>query len=276
MSNTSASPRRDTGVVGETGAIVSYNGVGKVYYGSEESVVALDDITFDIGEGEFVSIVGPSGCGKSTLLHLTTGIRDPTDGAVEIMGRNVQSPDHKKHDVGLVFQDSVLLEWRTVLKNVMLPIEILSGNGQLDGSKSEYRERARELLQLVGLEGFEDAYPTELSGGMQQRASICRSLVYDPPVLLMDEPFGALDALTRQELNTELLRIWSETDKTILFVTHNLEEAVYLSDRVVVLSGRPGQIKDVVNVDLPRPRDESIRTDDEYHDTVEELMQYFQ
>jgi len=246
-----------------------------VYGGAEESVVALKDITFDVPKGQFVSVVGPSGCGKSTLLHLTTGIREPTNGSIRVLGRDVRGADHKKHDVGMVFQDPVLLKWRSVLKNVMLPIEIMLSNGALEGSKSEYQDRAMELLELVGLEGFEDAYPSELSGGMQQRVSICRGLIYDPPVLLMDEPFGALDAFTRETLNTELLDIWSTTNKTILFVTHNLEEAAYLSDRVVVLGSRPGQIKDIVDINLPRPRDEDIRTTDAYHTAVDDLTRYF-
>jgi len=246
-----------------------------VYDGAEESVVALEDVTFEVQKSEFVSIVGPSGCGKSTLLHLTTGIQPPTTGGVSVLGRDVRGADHQKRNVGMVFQEPVLLEWRSVLKNVMLPIEILLSNGTLEGDKSEYRTRAEELLELVGLDGFENAYPGELSGGMQQRVSICRGLVYDPPVLLMDEPFGALDALTRETLNAELLDIWSTTGKTILFVTHNLEEAVYLSDRVVVLSSRPGRIRDIVDIDLARPRDEDIRTTDTYHDAVSELVQYF-
>jgi NitT/TauT family transport system ATP-binding protein len=247
----------------------------KEYGSGDESVLALSEIALQVAEGEFVSVVGPSGCGKSTLLHSISGILEPTEGTIEIDGTNVQSPDHAKHEVGLVFQDPVLLDWRTISDNVMLPVEILLGNDQIDGDEMTYRERTEELLELVGLEGFGDAYPNELSGGMQQRASICRSLVYDPSVLLMDEPFGALDALTRQKMNQELLDIWESTGKTVLFVTHNLEEAIFLSDRVVVLSDRPGQIRDVVDIDIDRPRTEKTRTNEQYHELVDHVYEYF-
>lgn len=253
--------------------IVSYRNIRKEY--SDGDVVALTDIEFDIEEGQFVSFVGPSGCGKTTLLHLTAGILEPTAGEVTVDGVDVQSSDHEKHKLGLVFQQPILLEWRTVLKNVMLPIEILLENNALDGDESGYRERAMDLLELVGLEGFEDAYPQELSGGMQQRAAICRSLVYDPPVLLMDEPFGALDAFTREKLNQELLKIWDETGKTILFVTHDLEEAVFLSDKVVVLSARPGEILDIIDVDLDRPRNDDVRTSERYQALVRDAYRHF-
>lgn len=256
-------------------SIVTYENAHKEYGESEESVVAIEDISGEIREGEFVSFVGPSGCGKSTLLHLTTGILEPTAGSVHIDGNNVQSTQHEKHKVGLVFQSPVLLDWRTVAENVELPVEIMHENGVLNEGIDFYRERTRDLLELVGLGGFENAYPQELSGGMQQRASICRSLVYDPPVLLMDEPFGALDALTRDKLNVELLDIWKETQKTILFVTHNLEEAVFLSDRIFVLSERPARIVDVINVDLDRPRDDDTRQLDEYHELVADAYSHF-
>ena len=253
--------------------IVSYSDVRKEYNDGE--VIAVSDIDLDIEEGEFVSFVGPSGCGKTTLLHLTAGLLDPTSGSVEVDGANVRSEAHEKHKLGLVFQQPVLLEWRTVLKNVMLPVEILVENGVLDEDMDTYRQRAEDLLDLVGLDGFEESYPQELSGGMQQRVAICRSLVYDPPVLLMDEPFGALDAFTREHLNEELLRIWRETEKTVLFVTHDLEEAVFLSDKVVVLSARPGRVLEVIDIDLPRPRNEETRTTDRYQELVRNAYRHF-
>jgi NitT/TauT family transport system ATP-binding protein len=278
MNDSTANDRRATNeslqvAATSTRAVVSYDDVRKEY--SNGDVVALTDIDFEIGDGEFVTFVGPSGCGKTTLLHLTAGILDPTEGAVEVDGIDVRSRDHAKHKVGLVFQQPVLLEWRTVLKNVLLPVEILAENGVLEESVDTYRERAMDLLDLVGLEGFEEAYPQELSGGMQQRVAICRSLVYDPPVLLMDEPFGALDAFTREQLNEELLRIWRETGKSVLFVTHDLEEAVFLSDRVVVLSARPGRVLEIIDVDLPRPRNDETRTDDRYQELVRHAYRHF-
>ena len=253
--------------------IVSYSDVRKEY--ADGDVVAISEVDLDIEAGEFVTFVGPSGCGKTTLLHLTAGLLEPTTGTVSVDGVNVQSDEYQRHNLGLVFQDPVLLEWRTVLKNVLLPVEILIENGVLEESKETYRERAMDLLDLVGLDGFEDAYPQELSGGMQQRVAICRSLVYDPPVLLMDEPFGALDAFTREHLNEELLRIWRETEKTVLFVTHDLEEAVFLSDKVVVLSARPGRVLEVLDVDLERPRSEDTRTTDRYQELVRNAYSHF-
>ncbi|MFB6281990.1 MAG: ABC transporter ATP-binding protein [Haloferacaceae archaeon] len=265
-----AGPDAETG----TGRpIVSYSDVRKEY--NDGNVVAVSDIDLDIEAGEFVTFVGPSGCGKTTLLHLTAGLLEPTTGSVEVNGMNVQSAAYEKHNLGLVFQQPVLLEWRTVLKNVLLPVEILIENGVLDGDMDTYRERAEDLLELVGLEGFEESYPQELSGGMQQRVAICRSLVYDPPVLLMDEPFGALDAFTREKLNAELLRIWDETEKTILFVTHDLEEAVFLSDKVVVLSARPGRVLEVIDVDLDRPRNDDTRTEERYQELVRHAYRHF-
>lgn len=256
-------------------SMVSYKGIEKTYSDGDEAVTAIEKFDAEIKDGEFVSIVGPSGCGKSTLLHLTTGILGPTQGTVEVDGINVQSNEHEKHKIGLVFQKPVLLEWRTVKDNILLPVEIMVENGSLDQDLDVFRQRAQDLIELVGLEGFADSYPRELSGGMQQRVSICRSLIYDPPILLMDEPFGALDALTRDRMNNELLDIWSETDKTVLFVTHNLEEAAYLSDRVIVLSERPATTLDTVDVDLPRPRDESIRRQEAFQNVVTEIEQHF-
>ena len=235
--------------------------VGMVYRTTGGPVEALRDISLDVRRGEFVSLVGPSGCGKSTLLRIVAGLRPATSGAVSVDGRPVIEP---LSNIGMVFQAPVLLKWRTVLDNVLLPAE-LAGLGT-----AGYRERAMELLWLVGLGDFAGKRPHELSGGMQQRASICRALLLDPPLLLMDEPFGALDAMTRDDMNIELLRIWGEDKgaggarKTILFVTHSIPEAVILSDRVVVMSPRPGTIAAVADIDLPRPRTVETRASEDF------------
>ncbi len=211
----------------------------------DEDLLALQDVSFDIGKGEFVSVVGTSGCGKTTLLKIVAGLIPKSGGEVLIGGSPVEGP---RKDIGFVFQQPVLLPWRTVLENTLLPIEVMGL--PLD----KYRERANEILDMVGLTGFADRYPFELSGGMQQRVSITRALVFEPDVLLLDEPFGALDAMTREAMNLELLRIWSKSGKTVLFVTHSISEAIFLSDRVVALTPRPGRLADTVQVDLPRPR----------------------
>jgi NitT/TauT family transport system ATP-binding protein len=211
---------------------------------------ALEDINFKASDGEFISIIGTSGCGKTTLLKLTAGLLAPTGGEIRIRDRTVSGPTR---DVGFVFQSPVLLRWRSILKNILLQVEV----GGLD--KAEYTKRALALLKMVGLEGFEDSYPYQLSGGMQQRAAICRALIHDPSLLLMDEPFGALDALTREQMQSELQDIWQQSRKTILFVTHSISEAVFLSDKVIVLSARPGKIKEIVDIDLPRPRLNEVR-----------------
>jgi NitT/TauT family transport system ATP-binding protein len=211
-----------------------------------EEVAALADASLQARRNEFVCLVGPSGCGKSTLLRLVAGLVAPTAGTISIAGSAVTEP---RADTGIVFQAPTLLPWATVLDNVLFPLDMM---GRLDAAG---RARARDLLALVGLTGFEGKYPRELSGGMQQRAGICRALVHEPDILLMDEPFGALDALTREELTIEVMRIWRERPKTILFVTHSIPEAVLLADRVVVLSARPGRIAEIIEVRLPRPRD---------------------
>jgi NitT/TauT family transport system ATP-binding protein len=208
-------------------------------------VAALEKISFDIPAGHFVSLVGPSGCGKSTLLKIIAGLLPPSSGKVAIAGRLVDRP---LENVGMVFQAPVLLKWRSVLNNVLLPVEFAKLNA------ARYAEEARRLIRLVGLEGFEEMYPHELSGGMQQRASLCRALVTDPQLLLMDEPFGALDAMTRDELDMELLRIWEQRKKTVLFVTHSIQEAVFLSDQVLIMSARPGKVLEIIDIDLRRPR----------------------
>jgi NitT/TauT family transport system ATP-binding protein len=229
-----------------------------------ELIEALKGVALEVLENQFVTIVGPSGCGKSTLLKLIAGLMQPSRGAIYFQGRPVDRP-HR--EVGLVFQQPVLLKWRTILENVLLPIEYLRL------PLSEHRPRARQLLALVGLEGFEQKLPRELSGGMQQRAAIARALVFDPKVLLMDEPFGALDAMTREELSLELLRIWEERRKTVLFVTHSIPEAVLLADRVVAMSARPGQIARTVDVRLPRPRTPELAFTDEYREAVQMLRE---
>jgi len=230
------------------GDLIALDRVGMVYSAASGAVEALREISFGVGAGELAALVGPSGCGKSTLLRIIAGLRPATSGTVAVGGRPVDGP---LHAVGMVFQAPVLLKWRRVLDNVLLPAELAG----LDSRR--YEPRARELLSLVGLDGFADKYPRELSGGMQQRAALCRALLLDPPLLLMDEPFGALDAMTRDELNLELLRVWGEGNerrKTIVFVTHSIPEAVFLADRVVVLTPRPGRVASIVPVPLPRPR----------------------
>ena len=218
-------------------------------------VQALAGISLEIGAGEFITIVGQSGCGKTTLLKILAGLLQRSAGSVTLRGQPVDEPSR---DIGIVFQDPVLLPWRTVFDNVMLPVVVLG----LDRKTSA--DRAMELLGLVGLQGFEDKYPHELSGGMRQRVSIARALVHDPSLLLMDEPFGALDAMTREFMNLELLRIWKQSGKTIVFITHSIPEAAFLADRVVVMSARPGRIKEIVEVGLPRPRDLDMMASDEF------------
>ena len=228
--------------------LIRLDRVGMTYPTASGPVEALRDIDLTVGRGELVAIVGPSGCGKSTLLRIIAGLRPPSRGQVEVDGRPVVRPIPS---VGMVFQAPVLLKWRTIESNVLLPAE-LSG---LDSRA--YRARAAELLKLTGLAEFAQRLPRELSGGMQQRASLCRALLLDPPLLLMDEPFGALDAMTRDEMNLELLRVWGDGGrerKTIVFVTHSIPEAVFLADRVVVMTPRPGRLGRVFDVPLPRPR----------------------
>ena len=224
---------------------IAIRGVSHVFETRGGSLPALEEIDLEIQENEFVTLVGRSGCGKSTLLRIVAGLLSPTSGEVRIGGEPVRKP---RRDVSFMFQRAALLPWRSVLDNVMLPVELL----RLD--RRAYRRRAEELLALTGLDGFEDRRPDELSGGMQQRVSLCRALVHDPSVLLMDEPFAALDALTREELSLELQRIWGEDRKTIVFVTHSIQEATLLADRIVVMSPRPGRVARVLSVSAPRPR----------------------
>jgi NitT/TauT family transport system ATP-binding protein len=212
---------------------------------SREVVAALEAVSLEIQADEFLTIVGPSGCGKSTLLKLVGGLLAPSGGRIHVRGTPLDGPSP---DVGMVFQSPVLLPWRTVLDNILFPIEILRR------PRGQYRAEAERLIALVGLGGFERSVPRELSGGMQQRVSICRALIHDPSLLLMDEPFGALDAMTRVEMGMELLRVWSERRKTVVFVTHSIPEAILLADRVAVMTPRPGRIVEVLPIDLPRPR----------------------
>jgi NitT/TauT family transport system ATP-binding protein len=233
-------------------AFVKIESVSKVFSSfSGDEVQALADISLDIKKGELLSIVGPSGCGKSTLLRIVAGLLKPTAGRVAVGGRQV---DKAIKGVGFVFQRPVLFDWYKVLGNVLAPVELAGLN------KKDYLDRAHELIKLVKLQGFEDKYPVELSGGMQQRVSIARALILDPDILIMDEPFGALDALTRDQLNLEILRIWQESRKTVIFVTHNIPEAILLGDRVVVFSHRPGTAKAIIPIDLSRPRSIEAKT----------------
>ncbi len=241
-----------------TEPFIRLRNVRKVYRKGREEFLAISDATFDVMPGELVSLVGPSGCGKSTLLKILAGLHGCDGGEVRI-GSSAHAFDPSR-DVGMVFQAPLLLKWRRILENVLLPAEILG----LPLAAS--RERAMQLLDLVGLAGFEHKYPYELSGGMQQRAAIARALVHDPKLILMDEPFGALDALTREKMNLELLRIWKESQKTIIFVTHGISEAVFLGTRVVVLTAGPARMADNIAIELAHPRTLDMKTDKDFGD----------
>jgi NitT/TauT family transport system ATP-binding protein len=242
---------------------LEFRNLTKIYATNDGPVRALDRISVAQRQGEFLSILGPSGCGKSTLLMIAAGLLPASNGAVAVCGQRVVAP---RTDVGIVFQSPVLLEWRTALGNIMLQAEARN----LDRKAAE--RRARELLGSVGLTGFEDKYPDELSGGMRQRVSICRALIHNPPQLLMDEPFGALDALTRDQLVLDLQRIWNEARMTVLFITHSVAEAVFLSDRVIVMTPRPGQIDRIIDIDLPRPRTLAIRESSQFNTYSRQIL----
>jgi NitT/TauT family transport system ATP-binding protein len=248
--------------VSSTAPIVSIRGVNKRFKGqSGQPTVALQDVSLEILPGEFVSLIGPSGCGKSTLLRLIGDLLQPTTGEVIVNGK----PAHKARtdrDYGMVFQAAVLYDWRTVQKNVELPLEVMNFPA------AERTRRAKEMLKLVELSDFPDHYPWQLSGGMQQRVAIARALAFEPKLLLMDEPFGALDEMTRDRLNNELLSIWAKTRKTIVFVTHSIQEAVYLSSRVVIMSPRPGRISQIVPITLSQPRGPETRDSQEFFHLV--------
>jgi NitT/TauT family transport system ATP-binding protein len=247
-----------------SGTAIRVEDISMVYTTRRERLLALSGINLDIAEGEFVSLIGPSGCGKSTLLRLIGDLLQPTSGKITVHGKPAPEA-RQKRDYGMVFQSPVLYDWRTVERNVQLPLELMGV------SKKERVERSQELLQLVGLRDFARRYPWELSGGMQQRVSIARALSFRPSILLMDEPFGALDEMTRERLNMELLNLWSQTGTTIVFVTHSIPEAVFLSDRVVIMTPRPGRIEHIVQVDLPRPRGAELREDDRFFHALAEV-----
>jgi NitT/TauT family transport system ATP-binding protein len=228
---------------------------------------ALSDTSLAVQAKQFVCIVGPSGCGKSTLLRMMAGLETASSGKILIDGVQVSSP---RRDIGLVFQSPVMLPWRTILKNVLVPAEVMKSD------TAASLQRAHELLKLVGLEGFGDRYPDELSGGMRQRAAIARALMHDPEILLMDEPFGALDALTREAMNLELLRIWQSSMKTVVLVTHSIEEALLLSDKVAVFAPRPGFVRDLIDVPIARPRSAATRSDPVFISLAEKLRSYFE
>jgi NitT/TauT family transport system ATP-binding protein len=239
--------------------MIKIAGVRKTFEADHGTVVALEPVTIDIRKGEFISIVGPSGCGKSTLLRLVAGLEQASGGTIKL------GVSDKRRPVGFVFQEPVLLPWKTILDNVRFPLDTAGV------SRSEGNRTAADLVKMVGLAGFENALPRQLSGGMRQRAAIARALSDDPPILLMDEPFSAVDLMTRDNLNDELLRIWQSTGKTILLVTHSVDEAAYLADRVMVMTARPGRLKEVYDVELERPRGEATKLDPAYHALVAQL-----
>jgi NitT/TauT family transport system ATP-binding protein len=245
---------------------IRVQGLTKRFGDGDDAVLALSGVDCRIEQGSFVTIVGPSGCGKSTLLRILAGLLDYEEGSVELDGQPIRGT---RRDVGFVFQSSILLPWRTILDNVMLPAEVLG----LDMAKA--RERAMHLLHLVRLDGFEHKLPRQLSGGMQQRASIARALLHDPKILLMDEPFGALDAMTRERMNLELQRIWMESGKTVVLITHSIPEAVFLGDVVFVMSARPGTMERVIRVDLPRPRAMAVMGHPTFTQAAEQIREHF-
>jgi NitT/TauT family transport system ATP-binding protein len=244
-------------------SVVEITNVSKEFKGG---TVALRDIDLEIEQGEFISLIGPSGCGKSTLLRIIGDLIEPTAGTATVNGKPARQA-RRDHDYGIVFQDAVLYDWRTVSKNVALPLELANWE------RDRRAKRVEEMLDLVELRGFGDHYPWQLSGGMQQRVSIARALSFDPSLLLMDEPFGALDEMTRERLNAELLRIWQASGSTVVFVTHSIAEAVFLSTRVVVMSPRPGRISKVIPVDLPQPRTQATREDPRFFELATEVRE---
>jgi len=251
----------------DTQPVVRIRGVDKVFAGRDKGrTTALQAIDLDIAPGEFVSLIGPSGCGKSTLLRVIGDLVQPTRGEVAVNGKTAERA-RKDRDYGMVFQAPVLFDWRSVEDNVKLPLEILGKD------KAWRARRAKEMLDLVELGEFNRHMPYQLSGGMQQRVAIARALSFEPQILLMDEPFGALDEMTRERMNDEVLRIWQQTGTTVVFVTHSIPEAVYLSTRVVVMSARPGRITRIVNIDLPQPRSEASRETARYFELVTEVRE---
>ena len=245
-------------------SVVSIDGLTKTF--TKGNVTALQGIGLEISAGEFVSLIGPSGCGKSTLLRLIGDLTPPTSGSVLVNGKSAHQA-RLDHDYGMVFQDSVLFDWRTVAKNVALPLEMLGW------SRARRKQRVDEMLRLVELDGFAEHHAWQLSGGMQMRVAIARALAFEPALLLMDEPFGALDEMTRERLNMELLRIWEASSSTDVFVTHSIAEAVFLSTRVVVMSARPGRVSRVIPIDLPQPRGAETREDPRFFELATELRE---
>ncbi len=255
----SSAPAQVPGRARDDGAAIVSIAALKKTFGDLE---AIRHLSFDVGDGEFLSVLGPSGCGKSTLLMMVAGLIDPTAGEIRIQGAKVTGP---RREIGVVFQSPVLLPWRTVLQNVLFPIELLKL------PRPHYRRRAMELLRMAKIDEFADVLPRQLSGGMRQRVAICRALVHDPNILLMDEPFSALDAITRDEMAVELQRIWQVNRKTVIFVTHSIREAAFLSDRVVVMGRRPATIIDELTIELPRPRPIAVTEDETFNRLVRHL-----
>jgi NitT/TauT family transport system ATP-binding protein len=245
-------------------AVVSISRLSKVF--GKGAVTALDDIDLEIAKGEFVSLIGPSGCGKSTLLRIVGDIIEPSAGTITVNGKTARRA-RRDGDYGIVFQSPVLYDWRTVAKNIALPLEMLGWE------RDRRAKRVKQMVELVELTGFEGHHPWQLSGGMQQRVSIARAFSFSPALLLMDEPFGALDEMTRERLNMELLRIWAEMGSTVIFVTHSISEAVFLSTRVVVMSARPGRITAIVPIDLPQPRAAETREEPRFFELVTEVRE---
>jgi NitT/TauT family transport system ATP-binding protein len=246
--------------------VVNLTDVGKTFGAADAQVVALTDINLRIGRGEFVSLIGPSGCGKSTLLRLIGDLTEASSGSVEVNGKPARQA-RLDRDYGMVFQSPVLFDWRTVEDNVRLPLELFGHD------RASQVDRSREMLELVGLTDFAKRHPYELSGGMQQRVAIARALAFSPSLLLMDEPFGALDEMTRERMNSEVLSIWERTGITVVFVTHSIPEAVFLSSRVAVMSARPGRVTRMVDVDLPRPRGLETRESPRYFNLITEVRE---
>jgi NitT/TauT family transport system ATP-binding protein len=261
--------RAGTTVAGQSASqrsLIELRDVTKVYQSKDGPTQSLNPLSFTIQEGEFVSVVGPSGCGKSTLLKLVAGLLPVSSGDLTLSGQRIDGP---QKNVGIVFQSAVLLAWRNVLDNILLQAEMRNM------PMIEARKRAMWLIEMAGLKGFETKYPWQLSGGMQQRVSICRALLHDPSVLLMDEPFGALDAMTREKMNLELQRIWMESKKTVLLITHSIPEAVYLSDRVLVMTERPGAIAAIYDIDLPRPRSLNVMASPQFSQYTKTIRAHF-
>ncbi len=250
----------------EQPAAIRLRDVTQIFQSRQGHVFALEKISIAVRAKEFLCIIGPSGCGKSTILALTAGLLTPTAGEITIDGRSIARA-RRGHDIGMIFQDAVLLPWRTVWENVELPLEVLNI------PKIERPDKIRSVIELVQLHGFETRFPHELSGGMRQRLGIARALSFDPQILLMDEPFGALDAITRDQMSIELLRIWQHRQKTVIFVTHSISEAAFLSDRVVVMTPRPGRIRAVIDNPLPRPRTLVMRDSPEFLSTARRLRE---